>query len=298
MPLYRDDLLLHANPGIDPSQADYAVAESPHLNRPIPDDLSFKTKYEAGQGPSLQWSRNLRLFKNATLDVVKGQSPHPQARKRIFLEENETTSTRASNEAEILRKLRPVMHRHIVKLCSTYQHPGLMTLHFEPAAEFDLRSYLELFELRLMRSRHSPEYLELLEGLELLTESFGCLSGALAAIHAAGYDHGDIRPENILIHGNRIFISKFSFGLKHGSPAKGNSKLLRITNVFGFLDVENHESQPAPRRESPTPSPDEVRNPSQVDLSIYQYLNSFCTSPRNGTPSHRKRESRLPMCFH
>ena len=255
MPLYRHDPLLHADSDCEPSETEYAVAESPNTPGPIPDDLNFKMRYRAGQGPRLQWKRNLRHWENATLDVVKGQSPHPQARKRIFLAENQKTSARANNEAEILRK---VKHRHIVELCSTYYQDDMMTLHFEPAADFDLRSYLELFELRLKRSRDNPEKPGPLVELELLTESFGCLSGALSTIHAAGYDHGDIRPENILIHDKRIFISKFSFGLKHGSSAKASTGLMRFFNNFGSMDLENHGSQPLRKREPPNFSPDQV----------------------------------------
>ena len=258
MPFHRHDPLLRADSDRDPSQTEYAVAESPNTTEPIPNDLNFKKKYGASQGPRLQWRRNLRHWQNATLDVVKGQSAYPQARKRIFLAGNQKTSARANNEAEILRNLKAKKHRHIVALKSTYCHQDMMTLHFEPAADFDLRSYLELFELLLMRSRDSPEEREPLVELELLTESFGCLSGALATIHAAGYDHGDIRPENILIHDKRIFISKFSFGLKYGSSAKGSNRLVRFFNTLGFMDVENHGNQPVQKREPPILSPDKV----------------------------------------
>ena len=297
MPLHRHDPLLHADSDRDPSQTEYPVEESPQATEPVPEDLSFKTKYGLHQGPNLTWKRNLRYWEHAILDVVKGQTPHSQARKRIFLPENSKPSARAIIEAEILRK---VKHRHIVALCSTYQHPDMMTLHFEPAAEYDLRSYLELVELHLMRSRVSRVNPVPLVKLELLIESFGCLSGALAAIHAAGYDHGDIRPENILIHDKRIFISKISFGLKYASYARGTNGILRFINAIGFMDVENHGSQPTQKKVPPTLSPDEVCDPSQLKLFLIPTndVNRVCTSPQNGITSHRNWDSRLPTCFH
>lgn len=180
MPLHRDDPLLDADPDIDPSLTKYAVAESALRTGPIPKDFDFKKRYEKGQGPELTWIRNIRYWDHATLDVVRGDSASAYARKRIFLPGNVYGEDRANNEAEILKN---VKHRHIVALRSTYWSPGIMTLHFTPAAEFDLRNFLDMLELRLIRNQDHSRDLQLLKDLTLLEESFGCLSGALAKIH-------------------------------------------------------------------------------------------------------------------
>jgi len=299
MPLHRDDPLLRADADTDPSQTDYATSESPQNTRSLPDDLAFKQKYGADQGPRLKWVRNLRHWDHATLDVVKSESAYSHARKRIFLQGNAHGSDRAKNEAAILRK---VKHRHIVVLRSTYEHPNIMTLHFKPAADFDLRSFLELVELRVTRNQGPSKDFQL---QKFLTESFGCLSGALAEIHENGYDHGEIRPENILVHDNRIFISKFSFGLKCGGSVKGSSSdnfLQRFVNVVGASDIRSRGSQSAKNRPSPPLSPgvvcdDSLPKPNALLQVPADHLNRAYINPRNGTPSRLKWDSRLPTCF-
>lgn len=148
MPLRGGDPLLRANAGTDPSQTEYATWESTQ-SASLPVELGFKVRYAVDQGPRLTWVRNLRHWDHATLDVVKDDSAHSHARKRIFLPGNAQGSDRAKNEVAILRK---VKHRHIVALRSTYEHPDIMTLHFEPAAKYDLRSFLELIEVRVKRN--------------------------------------------------------------------------------------------------------------------------------------------------
>ncbi len=302
MPLHRDDPLLRVDADTDPSQTKYATSESTQNTSPLPGDLTFKEKYGAGQGPRLKWVRNLRHWDHAILDVVKSESAHSHTRKRIFLQGNAQGSERAKNEAAILKR---VKHRHIVVLRSTYEHLNIMTLHFVPAADFDLRSFLELIELRVMRNRGHSKDFQLQKDLELLTEGFGCLSGALADIHKNGYDHGEIRPENILVHDNRIFISKISFGLKCGGSAKGSSSdsfLQRFVNAVGALDLGSRGRQSAKNRPPPPLSPgvvcdDSLPKPNALLQVPADHLNRAYINPRNGTPSRLKWDSRLPTCF-
>jgi len=126
-----------------------------------------------------------------------------------------------------------------------------------------LRSFLELVEVRIMRDQGHLKNFQLQTDLDFLTESFGCLSGALAEIHENDYDHGEIGPENILVHNNRVFISKFSFGLKCGGSAKG-SFMHRFINVFGALDVGSRAIQSAKELRPPTLSPGVVCDDSML----------------------------------
>ena len=215
MPLLHNDPLLVTKPESNPSETVYASSLSVQNALPISKDLYFKTKYGPDQQIALHWVRNLRHWGRAVLDVVQDdQYPHLLARKRIRSPEDDEGSipVPAKNEAEILRK---VKHRHIVTLRGTYQQGNIYTLLFEPAADHDLRSCLELAELDKVQSR---EFID----ATFLTRSFGCMANALACVHAAGYDHGDIRPENILVHESRIFLSKFSLGLKSDASVKEN----------------------------------------------------------------------------
>lgn len=266
MPLIQHDPLLPEDSDRDPSEAKYVSRKSGQLAGPIPDDLDFKERYEHGKGPAVEWQRNLRHWEYSTLDVVRTDSPYPQSRKRIFLNQARPyTEYYGLNEAAILKQDRIAKHRHIVKLISTYRHPDMLTLHFEPAAKYDLRTFLELTELRMKKLRMKQsvdplKHMELQKMLELLRESFGCLSGALAAVHQTQYDHGELRPANILVDNNRIFLAKFSVGLKfRGSSATSLGKLFRFIDPFGYTNLDRHGSRSTQERPEPTIDPEVVR---------------------------------------
>lgn len=248
MPLLYNDPVLMLKPDAHPSETEYASSMLVRSVVPVPQDLFFQTEYERDEELGLQWVRNVRHWSYSTLDVVMGEGyPHLLARKRVTSWKNNDGSACAINEAEILRK---VKHRHIVTLHGTYRQGDVYALLFEPAATFDLRSYLELTELQKIRQRDLPI------DISLLISIFGCLTSALACLHAAGYDHGDIRPENILIHNDRVFLSKFSLGLKTetGGTAGNSSNLHRFIDLFGRLglgrrtehDVCNNSGHPRP----------------------------------------------------
>ena len=265
MPLLREDPLLKLEPGVDPSQTMYAPSFASNNTTPVSTDLSFKTKYGKDLQLDVCWIRNLRHWSRSMLDVVQvGKHIHLLARKRIVSSGDDAGSIIAENEAEILRK---VQHRHIVKLHGTYRQGDVFTLLFDPAANHDLRSYLELVE------RHSIQKSKLpIDILEFMTRSFGCLANALACVHAAGYDHGDIRPENILVHDKRIYLSKFSFGLKldTGTSDRGPSypELHRFIDLFGKLSLGRWG-------ESQTPASTERQQRQQVIHSLHHISRSF-----------------------
>ena len=167
----------------------------------------------------------------------------------------------AKTEAGILRK---VHHRHIVKLNNTYLHGDVLTLLFDLAANHDLRSYLELVELKYQRNE------PLMKDAGCLTRSFGCLSNALACLHGSGYDHNDIRPENILVHdvghASRIFLSKFSFGIRSegGTGADGTNS----SQVWRFIDrITGNLSLRQKAQNEPVPKPNRLQNPMVRILS-------------------------------
>ena len=241
MPLLREDPLLKADPGVPPSETKYASSLSLLDRKPVSRDLSFKTKFDKDEQVNVDWKRNLRHWDHSILDAVQsGTHPDLLARKRITSSGHDGGSCKAKNEAEILSQ---VKHPNIVKLHGTYQQGNVFTLLFEPAADHDLRSYLEIAELQIKQNRLADE------DFEFMTRSFECLADALACVHAAGYDHGDISPENILVHHRRIYLSKFSFGLRLNIQAKGggpsNHRHHRFRNAFGNLSLRGRgDGQP------------------------------------------------------
>lgn len=213
------------DPSVDPSQSEYFSSWPSHEATPVSRDPCFKDKYTRDQQFDISWKRNLRHWDYAILDAVQvADNHHHLARKRINSKGNDEGFIIARNEAEILRN---VKHRHIVTLYGTYEHGDMHTLLYEPAADHDLRSYLELAESHRNQTRRVNI------NLGFMTRSFGCLANALAEVHAAGYVHGDIRPENILVHQDRIYLSKFSFGLK--------SKEDWRASIFGRLSLGKSE---------------------------------------------------------
>lgn len=245
MPFLHDDLLLTADPRSDPSRSNYVYSIQPSRPESVSRDLHFKTQYERGAQLDLRWERNSRHFSRSILDVVQSEASYLLSRKRVSSPaDDEESSTLARKEAEILRA---VKHRHIVGLHGTYRQGDVYALLFEPAADHDLRTYLEL----VSKSKDKMD-------LNFLTKTFGCLAKALACVHAAGYDHGDISSENILVHNRRVYLSKFSFGLKVATGRKesvrsgpldfiGIGKLsLRQGSNQALADTERQQRQQVP----------------------------------------------------
>lgn len=257
MPLLYNDPLLKKLAVTDPISTAYELPVSSPSAAPITKDLYFRTKYENDGDLGMQWVRNLRQWEHSTLDVV-AVAPHLLARKRITSLGNEVGSMLAMNEAEILRK---ASHRHIVRLHSTYrQGEDIYGLLYEPAAQYDLRSYMELAEIQINLKRNLPV------DLRFLTKSLGCLASAMASVHRSGYDHGDVRPENILVHDDMIFLSKFSHGLK--SEGTDSPTMQRFIDAIGRLDIGRRPSRGSAkgssRPTSPRPSSPRPTNPAAV----------------------------------
>ena len=227
--------MLKIDIGDDLSQTEYSCSPSTHGATPVSRDLEFKDKYSSDQQFDISWKRNLRHWDYAILDaVLVGDNPNFLARKRIISTANGEGSAMAQHEAEILRN---VKHRHIVTLYGTYQHGDVLTLLFEPAADYDLRSYLELAESRQKRN--------VKVNVDFLKTSFWCLADALTKVHEAGYDHGDIRPDNILVHNGRIYLSKVSFGLKSKNHRRASFQgARRFMDMFDRVSLGRSEDTP------------------------------------------------------
>ena len=243
MPLLYTDPMLAQDQHSDLSTTHYAssptVVETLGNTLATMQDLFFKKIFDPNQQLDYIWVRNVRHWRYAILDFVKGPSPNLLARKRIA-GANRDGWALANNEAEILRQ---VKHRHIVTLFDTYQQGDIYGLLYQPAATCDLRTYLEMTEL--YNKSNCTLDLPLHEGL--LDQSFGCLASAIASVHAAGFDHGDIGPRNILVHDGRVFLSKFSSGLKtdRGGWALNQSTTYRFTDLLGNVNPRRRSFQSA-----------------------------------------------------
>jgi len=146
---------------------------------------------------------------------------------------------REMREIEIIKK---VSHRHIIRLMGTYTHGPFLGLLLWPVATCDLATLLEDVEW-LQTKRHLASMLAFgrpppenwddhatdrqarLEALGvafdvsfirawnaavgLLQQTIGCIVGAVAYLHSSGIKHKDLKPSNILLSGDGLWLTDF-----------------------------------------------------------------------------------------
>jgi serine/threonine protein kinase len=129
------------------------------------------------------------------------------ARKTFkFREDDSRNKDRILNEVKIIRRLR---HVHIVSVVSSYeQQPSNSYIHLfgiimEPVADCDLGKLLKAID----NSQMPEPCLNLIKSR--LRGWCVCLINALAYMHDRGVRHKDIKPDNILVRGDRIYITDF-----------------------------------------------------------------------------------------
>ncbi|PHH59717.1 hypothetical protein CDD81_2635 [Ophiocordyceps australis] len=148
------------------------------------------------------------------------------ARKRITRTRGLTLSD-LRQEALTMRKLD---HCHVVKLVATYApRPFELCLLIWPAALCSLSSLLQDIECLRLGNGDREDIVQRLYGLHLrdddapapplgaddtttyrfLCSLIGCLARALAYCHAKGVRHLDIKPSNILLNPNRVYLADF-----------------------------------------------------------------------------------------
>ncbi|KAI9810923.1 MAG: hypothetical protein M1827_005782 [Pycnora praestabilis] len=121
-------------------------------------------------------------------------------------------------ELDILQSFRsdPHPHRHVVQLMNYYSSPdgGESGLVLSPAADFDLKVFLQSMHVSTEDSLFPWKK-------RFIERSYGCLAAALKYIHAKGIKHKDIKPQNLLVHGNDIIIA--DFGISNPCRAEDHS---------------------------------------------------------------------------
>jgi serine/threonine protein kinase len=131
--------------------------------------------------------------------------------------------------------MRKLDHRHVVKLVATYApRAHELCLLIWPAAVCNLATLLEDVESLRLRERDREDIIERLHALDLtdlsaiepssaaqysettakcplefLRNVVGCVSRALAHCHANNVRHLDIKPSNILLKADRVYLADF-----------------------------------------------------------------------------------------
>lgn len=82
----------------------------------------------------------------------------------------------------------------------SYTDPKYFALLMVPVGECNLYEYY-------IQAHNSPDRLSLLRSF------FGCLTNALEYIHSSKIRHRDIKPQNIIVKGDRVFLTDFGIAL-------------------------------------------------------------------------------------
>ncbi len=138
------------------------------------------------------------------------------ARKQFFLKAHgynpAVREEEVKNEYDIMKKL---THLHIAKvlLWGKDEDQDACSIYMEPAADCNLRSYLE----QCIKDGFP------LSALQQILPWFGCLLDALSHAHRQNILHRDIKPRNILIKDQRVYLA--DFGLAKDFSSTGTSQI-------------------------------------------------------------------------
>lgn len=157
---------------IDPSTSTLPITEYP---------LPSSTKQSSVVG-----------FSHATVSRVICQ------RKVLARKTEPLPRSKSAYHLEEMRILKQLNHQHIIQLCGAYVLGKQYHCLLYPVAELDLVRFMHLG-----RNDDSPNW------VRTLTKGMGCLSNALAYLHAKGIRHRDIKPANILVLGDVMIFADF-----------------------------------------------------------------------------------------
>jgi serine/threonine protein kinase len=123
------------------------------------------------------------------------------SRKRDFNKDKEVIA-RFENEVQILKKLD---HVHLVKVFASYTDLNYVAIIMKPVAQMDLKHFLRSSEMQQTlrgagRSRFRTYY--------------GCLASAISYLHDNKIRHKDIKPSNILLKNDDIYITDFGTAIE------------------------------------------------------------------------------------
>jgi hypothetical protein len=150
------------------------------------------------------------------VEQVKISPSHPDfVRKRVQIPYH-LRKQRIQIIREEAAMLKSLNHAHIVKIIGSYQEgppdgQQFYSLLMHPVGNSDLKIYLEMLSVCIVDGSDNPTSQELLKtGGQLLRRWFRCLSSALDYMHKKGIRHQDIKPSNIIRHGDHIYFTDFS----------------------------------------------------------------------------------------
>ncbi|KAH7083945.1 kinase-like domain-containing protein, partial [Paraphoma chrysanthemicola] len=95
--------------------------------------------------------------------------------------------------------MQQVDHQHCVKFIGSYTDVDHVNILSSPVADMDLAVFLDQ-DLGI-------------EAKKILYRGIGCLCNAINYLHQNNIRHEDLKPQNVLIHGDNILLTDFGFSL-------------------------------------------------------------------------------------
>jgi len=214
---------------------DLEKSEGRHATFAADEPLWFESKGKLGRGAF-----------GVVDKVVSLITLQEYARKRMRRGNNFTKSKREIKEFKAeLAILKTVNHQHCVKLVGSYTDPLYLGLIMDPVADCKILFHFPsplglLFDSpgRIIVSSSLITATNLLTGdlstfladaltnidkKSLLRGYFGCLASALRYLHERQIRHRDIKPPNILVKGENVYLADFGIALDWSELTRGTT---------------------------------------------------------------------------
>jgi len=117
--------------------------------------------------------------------------------------------------------LRQLNHEHIIKVMASYIAEDQISIIMSPIADCNLWEFMRSPSKTATQMSH-------------LSKWFGCLASALSYLHSKSWLHMDLKPQNILISGDRALLSDFGSAFSVAKHDMGETAGMRyaITPMY------------------------------------------------------------------
>jgi serine/threonine protein kinase len=156
----------------------------------------------------------------AFVEKVTRKQPQAKPLNPPYFAARKAIDIRMDDEVRILREIQKevkviqtLSHKHIIHLITSYRYLNQFSIVMQPVADCNLQTFLQ-------DPSRTGLSVDPIRRLELLKRWPGCLLRAIHYIYSQGVRHTDIKPANLLVHGDDIVIADFGIAkevLERGS---------------------------------------------------------------------------------